>query len=248
MKFISPSRTIQKAIAIAIDSQFRILLDPKEVLLKICYPKYNAHYTSAIALTIANRLNLNPLEIADAIAQICSQNPEISSQCQIQAFGKGWLNISLSEKYISESLLNLDNWQIDGIADWEGCWRKRDISANNRPEAIVQYAYARCCALIRLANQNDVVAIHEWQLYLEPAEVSLLMQNLAIADILKGDEHLARLKLLRSLAEIFLYFYDRCRIFGVAPEIAFRRLLLIRITQKMLIAIAPPEIEYQTYL
>jgi arginyl-tRNA synthetase len=251
MKFISPSRTIQNAIAIAINSQFRILLDPREILLKICYPKYDAHYTSAIALTIANRLNLNPLEIADAIAQTCSQNPEISSQCQIQAFGKGWLNISLSEKYISASLLDLENWQIEGITNCDGFWQKCDISinpANNPPETIVQYAYARCCALIRLAHQNNVVAIHELPLHLEPVEVSLLMQNFAIADILTGDEHLARTKLLRSLAEIFLYFYDRCRIFGVAPEIAYRRLLLIRITQKMLIAIAPPEINYATYL
>lgn len=251
MKFISPSRTIQTAIAIAINSQFRILLDPKEILLKICYPKYDAHYTSAIALTITNRLKLNPLEIANAIAQTCSQNPEISAQCQIQAFGKGWLNISLSEKFILASLLDLENWQIDGIADCEGFWQKCDTPinpANNPPETIVQYAYARCCALMRLAHQNNVVAIHEFSLHLEPAEISLLIQNFAIADILTSDEQLARTKLLRSLAEIFLCFYDRCRIFGVSPEIAYRRLLLIRVTQKMLIAIASPEINYAMYL
>jgi arginyl-tRNA synthetase len=251
MKFISPSRTIQIAIAIAINSQFRILLDPREILLKICYPKYDAHYTSAIALTIANRLKLNPLEIANAIAQNCSQNPEISSQCQIQSFGKGWLNIFLNEKYITESLFSLEDWQIEGITNCDGFWQKCNISinpANNPPETIVQYAYARCCALIRLAHQNNVVAIDALPLHLEPAEVSLLIQNFAIADILMGDEHLARTKLLRSLAEIFLCFYDRCRIFGVAPEIAYRRLLLIRVTQKMLIAIAPPEINYAMYL
>jgi arginyl-tRNA synthetase len=253
MKFISSSRTIQTAIAIAINSQFRILLDPREILLKICYPKYDAHYTSAIALTIANRLNLNPLEIADAIAQTCSQNPEISSQCQIQSFGKGWLNISLSEKYISKNLLDLENWQIDGIADCEGFWQKCDIPinpANNPPKTIVQYAYSRCCALIRLAHQNNVVAIHELPLNLEPAEVSLLMQNFAIADYLENENILPlnKQKLSRSLAEAFLKFYDRCRIFGVSREIAARRLLLIRLTQKMLIAIAPPEINYAMYL
>jgi arginyl-tRNA synthetase len=253
MKFISPSRTIQTAIAIAINSQFRILLDPREILLKICYPKYDAHYTSAIALTIANRLNLNPLEIAAAIAQTCSQNPEISAQSQIQAFGKGWLNISLSKKYISKSLFDLENWQIEGITSFDGFWQKCDISinpANNPPETIVQYAYARCCALIRLAQRLNVVAIHELPLHYFDEEVSLLLGNLEIADYLENENILPlnRQKLLRSLAEAFLHFYDRCCIFGVAPEIAYRRLLLIRVTQKMLIAIAPPEINYAMYL
>ncbi len=253
MKFISPSRTIQNAIAIAINSEFGILLDPREIALEICYPKYDAHYTSAIALAISHRLKLNPLEIADAIAQTCSQNPEVSSQCQIQALGKGWLNIFLSEKYISASLLDLENWQIDGIADCEGFWQKCDVSihpANNPPEAIVQYAYARCCALIRLAHQNNVVTIHEFPLHLEPAEISLLMQNFAIAAYLEDENPLPlnKQKLSRSLAEAFLRFYDRCRIFGVSREIAARRLLLISITQKMLTAIAPPEINYAKYL
>jgi arginyl-tRNA synthetase len=99
MKFISPSQTIQIAIALAIDSEFKLLLDPREIALEICYPRYEAHYTSAIALSLANRLQRNPVQIADAIAQTCSQNPEISAQLQIRAFGKGWLNIVFSEKY-----------------------------------------------------------------------------------------------------------------------------------------------------
>jgi arginyl-tRNA synthetase len=45
-----------------------------------------------------------------------------------------------------------------------------------------------------------------------------------------------------------LNFYDRCRIFGVDRDAVQRRLLLISITQKMLLAIAPPEINYAMYL
>ena len=253
MKFISPSRTIQNAIAIAINSEFRILLDPKEIALEICYPKYDAHYTSAIALAISHRLKQNPSQIADAIAQTCLQNPEISSQWQIQAIGKGWLNISLNEKYITESLFSLENWQIEGITNCDGFWQKCEIClipVSDLTEPNVQYAYARCCALIRLAQQNNVVAIHELTVHLEPAEISLLMQNFAIAAYL-DDENVLPLhkqKLSRSLAAAFLKFYDRCRIFGVSREIAARRLFLISITQKMLTAIAPPEINYATYL
>ena len=258
---------MQTAIADAIGSLFEINLEPSKILIEIGYPKYDAHYTSTIAMAIANRVKLHPLQIAEAIAQTCSQNYAISSQWQIQALGKGWLNIKLGEQYIIRSLLDLAQWQIEGITNCDGFWQRQDISiisTNYYPEATVQYAYARCCALIRLANQIiDVRAIHELPLpalpdfmdCLEPAEISLLMQNLAIAaylenedleDFLKRDK--PKNKLSRSLAEAFLDFYDHCRIFGVSREIALRRILLITITQKLLLAIAPPEINYAIYL
>jgi arginyl-tRNA synthetase len=250
---------IQEAIANAINLAFKILLDPSKIPLEIGYPKYDAHYTSAIALAIANRLNLNPLEIAEAIAQTCSQNLEISPQWRIQALGKGWLNIFLSERYLVESLFALENLPIEGIANYEGFWQRLisiDV-AGKSPDLTVQYAYARCCALIRLSQQNNVGAIHELPLHyfeqftscLEPVEISLLMQNFAIADYLESlDSHKSRIKLPRSLAEAFLQFYDRCRILGVPQEIAVKRLLLIRVTQKLLIAIVPPDINYAMYL
>ncbi|MCL1492717.1 MAG: DALR anticodon-binding domain-containing protein [Pseudanabaena sp. Salubria-1] len=257
MKFISPSRTIQIAIALAIDSEFKLLLDPREIALEICYPKYEAHYTSAIALSLANRLQRNPVQIADAIAQTCSQNPEISAQSQIRAIGKGWLNIVFREHYIAEILLFLEHLRIEGITNCNGFWQKCEIVLIPIGDSTEQYVYARCCALMRLAQQLNVGAIHELPLHLiadlEPVEISLLMRSLAIADYL-ADENGSPLnrqkkqKLSRSLAEAFLQFYDRCRIFGVPHEIAIKRLLLISITQKMLLAIAPPEINYAMYL
>ncbi|TYQ28993.1 hypothetical protein PseudUWO311_02310 [Pseudanabaena sp. UWO311] len=264
MKFISPSRTIQIAIASAINSEFELLLDSREIALEICYPKYDAHYTSAIALSLANRLQRNPAQIADAIAQTCSQNPEISAQSQIGAFGKGWLNIVFREQYIAEIILFLENLRMEGITICNGFWQKSEIALIPVGNSTEQYVYARCCALMRLAKQSkflNVGAIHELLLHLEtdleidlePVEISLLMRNLAIADYL-ADENSSplnrqkRQKLSRSLAETFLHFYDHCRIFGVPHEIAIKRLLLISITQKMLLAIAPPEINYAMYL
>ena len=263
MNFISPSRIIQITIADAINLVFGTLIAPREISLEVAYPKYEAHYTSAIALAIANRLNLSPFQIAEAIALTCSQNPEITSQWQIQALSKGWLNIFLSEQYIAEILLALEQWQIEGLTNYEGLWKKSDISidfTDKSLDPIVQYAYARCCALIRLAQQNNlemhVGAIHELPLHaslrLEPAEIGLLMQNLAIAAYLESENSVSsnksRTKLSRSLADTFLRFYDCCRIFGVPREIAVRRLFLIRITQKLLLAIAPSEINYAMYL
>jgi arginyl-tRNA synthetase len=241
---------IQEAIANTISLTFEILLDPSKISLEIGYPKYDAHYTSTIALAIANRLNLNPLEIAKAIAQTCSQNLEISSQWQIKALGKGWLNIFLSEQYIYQNLFSLDNWQ------------PFEINNNNiailpdqklpKIELLSQYAYARCWALIRLANRENLFAEYHLQnlKFIEPIEINLIMQLFDISANLENRNYsiLNQYKLSRSLAEAFLEFYDRCRIFGVTREIAISRLLLIRITQKLLLAIAPPEINYSMYL
>ncbi len=235
---------IQEAIANAISLTFKILLDPSKISLEIGYPKYDAHYTSTIALAIANRLNLDPLEIAEAIAQTCSQNLEISSRWQIKALGKGWLNIFLSEQYIYQSLFCLDNWQP--------LKTKHNITILSdqkllKTELLSQYAYARCCALIRLAHRENLFAEYDLQnlKFEEPVEISLMMQIFDVSAKL-GIENKSRLS--RSLAETFLEFYDRCRIFGVPQEVAVKRLLLIRVTQKLLLAIAPPDTNYAMYL
>ncbi len=235
---------IQEAIANAISLRFKILLDPSKISLEIGYPKYDAHYTSTIALAIANRLDVHPLEIAEAIAQTCSQNPEISSQWQIQALGKGWLNIFLSEQYIYQNLFSLDNWQSLRINN-----NTAVISDQKLPQyyLLSQYAYARCWALIRLANRENLFAEYDLQnlKFIEPVEISLIMQIFNISANLELEN---KSNLSRSLAQAFLPFYDRCRIFGVPREIAISRLLLIRITQKLLLAIAPPDINYAMYL
>ena len=245
MKFVSPSQIIQIAIANIINSGFEISLVPSEVLINVCYPKYDAHYTSAIALAISHQLGIEAVEIAEAIAQTCSQNLEISSQWQTKTFGKGWLNIVLSEQFVFENLYALEIWLPD----------TSDIAINpssKSPEPMVQYAYARCCALIRMAQSHSKIIGCTSTILgeMEPAEISLLIQQFAIASSIENENisSLKREKLSQVLAEVFLQFYDHCRIFGVPSKIADRRLLLIRITRKLLLAIAPPEINYATYL
>lgn len=259
MKFISTAYTIQTAISDAINLEFGIALAPSEIALDICYPKYEAHYTSSIAFAIANRLGIDPLKISEAIAQNnCHQNLEMSKQWQIKAFGKGWLNVFLSSQFLSEKLLAIDRWKFDEINDCGGIWQRLDISENlilPPSETISQYAYARCCALIRLAIRENLFDLFpEMGEDLNSVEISLLMEQFKISDYIDNynswgfEKTKLRYKLSKLLAESFLSFYDHCRIFGVPREVVFRRLLLIRNTQKLLLAINPLETNYRIYL
>ncbi len=268
--FKSPSRIIQAAIAKAINTEYELVLNSREIVLEICYPKYGVHYTSAIALAIAHRLDIDAMLIGKKIVENCSQPLEIAAQWQIKLWDKGLLNICLSEIYLSDSLDILMSWHLEEktfeiSGDQPNLWQKRNIfinPANQAPEPIPQYAHARCCALIRLSNIYIEDPLHHQTIdkieLIEPAEISLLLQNLAIADYLENENTLPlsrtvskqvnRQKLSRSLAEAFLQFYDCCRIFGVDCYAVQRRLLLLRVTQKFLVAIAPPEVHYAIYL
>lgn len=259
---------IRRSLADAIRSLFEISLDADDIALGLCHPKYDAHYTSAITLAIKHRIDrgegFQPSQIAQAIANWIAQDSEIANRYQIQAVGQGWLNILLSDEYLGLSLQALEILQIQNIVSVEGCWQRVKTmteveNTNSRSELISQYVYARCCSLIRLAQREHKFSANntpDWKTSLEIVEISLLLHNFAIADHLSrelsclGTKNISKVRsgLARSLTELFLDFYDHCQIFGVSSDVAYRRILLIRASQKLLLAITPPEVNYSMSL
>ncbi|NUN63654.1 hypothetical protein HCU40_02580 [Pseudanabaena biceps] len=259
---------IRRSLAAAIRSLFEISLDADDISLELCYPKYDAHYTSAIALAIKHRIangeSFQPNQIAEAIANWIAQNQEIVTHYQVQAIGKGWLNILLNDEYLGLSFQALETLRIQDLVNVDGCWQRVKTMAevkntNSSSELIGQYVYARCCSLIRLAQREHEFSTNntlDLKTSLQTVEISLLLHNLAIADHLSCElsclntKNISKVRsgLARSLAELFLDFYDHCQIFGVSSDIAYRRIVLIRVSQKLLLAITPSEFNYSMSL
>ncbi len=252
----------------AIREIWAITLPPAQIRITIAEPHYAAHFSSAIAIAIAPQLRLDPVIIAEQVVQFCQNQTDAEARgWQMRAVGKGWLNLILEEVFILEALQQLALWQPEHLIKQGNFWRRNDLGANSILQPVTEYAYARCCALIRLAQKENLdfwasSSIQEPFVlydYVDIAELELCIEILAIADELfvkhltdypepQKIPPLQHRKLKTKLSTKFLRFYDRCRILGVSPATARRRLLLITITQKLFLAIAPVAVDYAEYL
>ncbi|MEE3719373.1 DALR anticodon-binding domain-containing protein [Tumidithrix elongata RA019] len=231
-----------------------VRLKPSQLQVKAGYPKYSSdetcHYTTSVSLSLGNLCQLDPLIIANRLRKRLEAIAD--SQFTTQVSEKGWLNFELSDRFLIDCLAALYDWQPDSInRNYEAPWE-------------VQYAYTRCCALLRLAEREGLLCDRQipfrWQpfepkpkfLFQEPAEIQLVMAQLAIADRLTDESQAISvsmtLKLCEAIAKSFLSFYDACRIFGVSQNQAVIRVSLLCLTQKLLIFLAPAPVTNCTAL
>ncbi|CAN1210972.1 hypothetical protein TUMEXPCC7403_12285 [Tumidithrix helvetica PCC 7403] len=249
------NREIAPEFAAEFNESICARLKPAQLLVKAGYPKYSSdatcHYTTSVSLSLGNLCQLDPLIIAnrlngrlDAIAD---------SQFTAKVSEKGWLNFELSDRFLIDCLAALYDWQPDS-----------HINTNYEAPWEVQYAYTRCCALLRLAEREGLLRDRQipfrWQpfepkqkfLFQEPVEIQLVMAQLAIADRLTHASASISapmtLKLCEALAKSFLSFYDAYRIFGVSQNQAVIRVSLLCLTQKLLIFLAPAPVTNCTAL
>jgi arginyl-tRNA synthetase len=215
---------------------------PISVKVKSCFteiPDHYGHYTCAIAFSLSHQLGRSPLEIARILVEPVREL--VGDRFLVVVAGDGWLNFDLCDWFIAESLSSLSQ-----VLET----RRDSISIINFPGYThVQYAYARCCALLRLSQQQQLVRDFQafsWQL-LDPRGVlylhTAMEQRLAFCLLVIGDEiaqnshhpedldsqlepKLSR-KLSKILAADFLDFYDSCHILSADRGVAIARIGLI---------------------
>ena len=120
-------------------------LDDLNISIRFCHPNYGCDYTSAIAYQLSSKLAKTPTEIAQTLYQSIST----TEQLVITITDRGMINFKLTETYIQTCL--------DHIAI-------ADLALNYQPQpqnfplfTHTQYAYARCCSLLRQSIESKIL-------------------------------------------------------------------------------------------
>jgi arginyl-tRNA synthetase len=226
-------------------------------------------YTSPIALALARYLLLSPAIIAENIVKLLILNQdnssvELSLQLQIEIIPSGWLNFYLDSKalanWLKQSVFFLEVYptinpnvnQAQTIAT-----QQTKTSENLRSLVPIQYAHARCCSLLRLGAEAQLITLKDdcfsnlaWQLeypksiswldkeqnfwLTEVAEYYLLQQLLRVTDAFAFKPN-SWVKLAFELSIACEIFQAECRFLGKVkeqtPQIAIARLGLIALVQ-----------------
>lgn len=203
---------------------------------------------SAIALQLSRSWGLTPLDIAIKLTTHLHDLPEF----QIRVIPPGWIHFYLTEPIIAYLLQSIAQTSIPMNSQWI-----RSVKSDRLREqqAVVfwwQYAHARCCSLLRLAEKEGAITrgvcsfpwlTPENQLRLvHPTERAAIFQLLATVDSLCCPPVVqpgrSAEKLSRALSQRFLTFYRVCRLWGEVkiqvPVLVTARLGLVMATQKVL--------------
>lgn len=230
---------------------FNAGLNRSSILVKPSFSKqqnqYERFYTCAIAFSLAHQLGRSPLEVAKTIAEPI--NELVSDRFLLEVAGDGLLNFTLRDWYIAESLITLSH-ALEIRSEEVPTSGAAKSTINFAGYSYVQYAYARSCALLRLAPKVELannLQTFNWQLldsegnlYLRTRpEQSLAFCLLTIADEIVRNSSSSKsidlsitIKLGKNLATNFLDFYNSCRILSADRELAQARIGLIATTKK----------------
>jgi arginyl-tRNA synthetase len=204
-------------------------------------------YISGIALRLSKSQNFSSMEIASQLAACLSAN--YGDAFRVQIVPPGWIHLELTHLTVATWLQSL----VDGGVSLGGGETPRE----NRDKLFaVQYAYARCCSLVRLAEREGLIKLspaglfqhpllwlnNEHQLYFNHlAEFRLMSELVQVVDDwvgVGGSSSVNWEKAALNLSQAFEAFWVNCRIWGevkiAAPELAQARLGLLLATQFVL--------------
>ncbi|NDJ19861.1 DALR anticodon-binding domain-containing protein [Myxacorys almedinensis] len=222
-------------------------------------------YRSAIALKLGARSNNLGLEIAEQLAGLLGRKDTIIPE--MDDLAESVLR-DLTVTVISPGILEF-NFSDRAIAVWLQCLiamppneehytfpeatvRHPELTLSSSDLFFCQFAYARCCSLLRLATQTKVDALdsiawlsdHQRLLLQDLAERELIAQAIAVTDGLS--EGSDPLKMALSLSQAFATFERSCRIFGDRAQtnrhLSHCRLGLVMITQRLLRSLLQQEL------
>jgi len=197
-------------------------LDDLNISIRFCHPNYGCDYTSAIAYQLSSKLAKTPTEIAQTLYQSIST----TEQLVITITDRGMINFKLTETYIQTCL--------DHIAI-------ADLSLNYLPQpqnfplfTHTQYAYARCCSLLRMVESVNIrAAIVSPELALTLIDIAENLDKLSEPQVIKCCQNLT-LK--------FLELSDRSSNSQVLST------SILKITQKLIYTLASGYINLSEYL
>ncbi len=207
-------------------------------------------YRCAIAFKLSPD---SPFTVAETIFNTLRQplttQPDLCLNFTVKLLDQGWLDFTLCDRSLS---CWLQSW-----ANFSYPQKNSPLKSKNEDNSwIIQYTYARCCALLRLGEQEGLIQLknqqfhpYTWSLLtpspipfvnleLNEIERSLISQIITIVDRLVNDSKVKEIKLALNLSESFLNFERYCRIFGEIsrskPQLSQARLGLVAITHILL--------------
>lgn len=220
-------------------------------------------YVCAIALQLSKTLNLPPLEIAQALAELVLRQTD-GQDFTVQVVPPGWIYLELTQSYLADLLQYLAQTpsRLCCLTGQGKLGEMGDKGDNFQ----FQYAHARCCSILQLAHREELITLEPtdsdkvsalWQIVMpkpipwlnskqiclsHPAELALISQLLIVLDALycpcPSRQPMNWHKVALNLSQAFQSFYSQCRIWGEVKSqnihLAQARLGLVLITQSIL--------------
>lgn len=210
-------------------------------------------YVSAVALHLSKSHNSQPFELASSIASHLSAN--CGEHLLVQVFPPGLIEIQVSDFVLAVWLQGfIDNRRGERI-NLNRLVSGKAVISEFDPESLfsIQYVHARCCSLLRLAQQEKLIDSNQICLESIPwlnsggelrlnhrAERRLISSLVKVVDELEPIivRPLKWEGVVLSLVKAFESFWSACRICGdvktSTPELFMARVGLVMITQSVL--------------
>ncbi|MFM5891213.1 MAG: DALR anticodon-binding domain-containing protein [Dolichospermum sp.] len=229
-------------------------IESRKVLLYQGGYNQKISYISGVAMGISKSQNLPVMEIAQAMAEhLCYHSDSLFS---VKVVPPGWIYIELVDSTLAAWLQNLIVFSENG--DLINNSLDYQLPVTNHPFTIfkIQYAYSRCCSLLRLAEKDGLISLDiigtkgyfsvkpipllrdDQKLLLNHADEMLLIHQLVkLVDNLfcTGSNYSQWETAGGNLSQAFEKFWGSCRIWGEVkiktPELAQARLGLLVATQ-----------------